>query len=149
MRRNAGASMVGTTVEFYDFFIFGTAAALVFRQTFFPELGAAAGSAASFATFGVAFAARPVGAALFGHFGDKIGRKKTLVTSLLMMGAATFLVGCLPTAESIGVAAPILLVTLRVLQGIAVGGEWAGAVLLTGESASADKRGTWAMFPQL
>ena len=149
MRRNAGASMVGTTVEFYDFFIFGTAAALVFRQTFFPELGAAAGSAASFATFGVAFAVRPLGAALFGHFGDKIGRKNTLVASLLLMGVATFLVGCLPTAESIGVAAPILLITLRVLQGIAVGGEWAGAVLLTGENASAAKRGTWAMFPQL
>jgi MFS family permease len=149
MRRNAGASLVGTTVEFYDFFIFGTASALVFRQSFFPELGTAAGSAASFATFGVAFVARPLGAVLFGHFGDKIGRKNTLVASLLLMGVATFLVGCLPTAASIGVLAPILLIALRVIQGIAVGGEWAGAVLLTGENAPPNKRGTYAMFPQL
>ncbi|HUQ17469.1 MAG TPA: MFS transporter, partial [Candidatus Saccharimonadales bacterium] len=149
MRRVAAASMVGTTVEFYDFFIFGTAAALVFRQSFFPELGDGAGTAASFATFGVAFAARPLGAMLFGHFGDRIGRKATLVASLLTMGIATFLVGCLPTAATIGVAAPILLILLRVVQGIAVGGEWAGAVLLTGENAPAKKRGTYAMFPQL
>lgn len=149
MRRVAAASLVGTTVEFYDFFIFGTAAALVFRQTFFPELGDGAGTAASFATFGVAFAARPLGAMLFGHFGDRIGRKATLIASLLTMGIATFLVGCLPSANSIGVAAPILLIALRVLQGIAVGGEWAGAVLLTAENAPANKRGTYAMFPQL
>lgn len=149
MRRIAFASCIGTTVEFYDFFIFGTAAALVFSGAFFPALGPAAGTLASLATFGVAFVARPFGSMLFGHFGDRVGRKATLVASLLMMGLATFAIGLLPTAATIGVAAPILLIVLRLVQGLAVGGEWAGAVLLTGEHAPPDRRGTFAMFPQL
>lgn len=149
MRRVAIASLMGTTIEFYDFFIFGTAAALVFSKVFFPGLGTAAGTAASFATFGVAFIARPFGAVLFGHFGDRIGRKRTLVTTLLMMGLATVMIGLLPTAATIGAAAPILLITLRIFQGLAMGGEWAGAVLLTTEHAPPGQRGRYSMFPQL
>ncbi|MGW5288162.1 MFS transporter [Rhodococcus pyridinivorans] len=149
MGRVAVASCIGTTIEFYDFFIYGTAAALVFPTVFFPALGATAGTVASFATFAVAFIARPVGAMLFGHFGDRIGRKKTLVSTLLLMGVATLMIGLLPGADTIGVAAPILLVALRFLQGFAVGGEWAGATLLTAEYAPPGKRGKYAMFPQL
>jgi metabolite-proton symporter len=148
MRRVALASCAGTTIEFYDFFIYGTAAALVFPTVFFPALGAAAGTVASFATFAVAFVARPVGAILFGHFGDRLGRKKTLISTLLLMGVATVLIGLLPSASTIGVAAPILLVALRFLQGLAVGGEWAGATLLAAEYAPADKRGLYGVFPQ-
>lgn len=125
MRRVAIASCVGTTIEFYDFFIYGTAAALVFPKVFFPALGSTAGTVASFATFAVAFIARPVGAVIFGHFGDRIGRKRTLISTLLLMGVATVLIGLLPGAATIGVAAPILLVVLRFAQGLAVGGEWA------------------------
>ncbi len=149
MRRIAIASCTGTTIEFYDFFIYGTAAALVFGELFFPALGGAAGTAAAFATFGVAFVARPFGSILFGHFGDRIGRKKTLVSTLLLMGLSTIAIGLIPTAETIGAAAPILLVVLRILQGLAVGGEWAGATLLTAENAPKAKRGAYAMFPQL
>ncbi|NLU64488.1 MHS family MFS transporter [Rhodococcus sp. HNM0563] len=149
IRRVAIASCIGTTIEFYDFFIYGTAAALVFPTVFFPALGATAGTVASFATFAVAFVARPVGAMLFGHFGDRIGRKKTLVSTLLLMGIATLLIGLLPGADTIGVAAPIILVLLRFAQGFAVGGEWAGATLLTAEYAPPGKRGLYAMFPQL
>jgi metabolite-proton symporter len=149
IRRVAIASCIGTTIEFYDFFIYGTAAALVFPTVFFPALGATAGTVASFATFAVAFIARPVGAMLFGHFGDRIGRKKTLVSTLLLMGISTLLIGLLPGAGTIGVAAPIILVLLRFAQGFAVGGEWAGATLLTAEYAPPGKRGLYAMFPQL
>jgi MFS family permease len=149
MRRVAVASCIGTTIEWYDFYIYGLAAALVFPAVFFPALGDTAGTVAAFATFGVAFVARPFGALLFGHYGDRIGRKATLVVTLVMMGLATVLVGLVPASETIGVAAPIILVVLRVVQGIAVGGEWAGAVLLTGEYAPANKRGFYAMFPQL
>ncbi|MFI1357809.1 MFS transporter [Streptomyces sp. NPDC020898] len=149
MRRVAAASLLGTSIEFYDFFIYGTAAALVFGPLFFPALGGAAATVASFATFGVAFFFRPVGAILFGHFGDRLGRKKTLVSTLLLMGSSTFAIGLVPTAETIGVAAPIVLVTLRALQGLAVGGEWAGAALLTAEYAPSGKRGLYSMFPQL
>ncbi|MGQ0577010.1 MAG: MFS transporter [Pseudonocardia sp.] len=149
MRRIAIASATGTTIEFYDFFIYGTAAALVFGKVFFPGLGDAAGTVAAFATFGVAFIARPFGAILFGHLGDRLGRKGTLVATLLLMGIATILIGLLPTAASIGIWAPILLIVLRVLQGLAVGGEWAGAVLLTAEYAPAKQRGKYALFPQL
>lgn len=148
MHRVALASCAGTTIEFYDFFIYGTAAALVFPTVFFPALGTAAGVTASFATFAVAFVARPLGAIIFGHFGDRLGRKKTLISTLLLMGFATVLIGLLPSASSIGIAAPILLVTLRFLQGIAVGGEWAGATLLAAEYAPAHKRGLYAVFPQ-
>ena len=126
MRRIAIASCTGTTIEFYDFFIYGTAAALVFPKVFFPALGTAAGTVASFATFAVAFVARPLGAAIFGHFGDKIGRKKTLISTLLLMGIATVLIGLIPSAAQIGIAAPIILVLLRVVQGLAVGGGMGG-----------------------
>ncbi|QBS44753.1 MFS transporter [Nocardia sp. CS682] len=149
VRRVAIASCIGTTIEFYDFFIYGTAAALVFPKVFFPALGSTAGTVASFATFAVAFVARPVGAMVFGHFGDRIGRKKTLVSTLLLMGVSTLLIGLLPGAATIGVAAPLILVLLRFGQGFAVGGEWAGATLLTAEYAPAGKRGLYAMFPQV
>ncbi|MFF3373785.1 MFS transporter [Streptomyces sp. NPDC002680] len=149
MRRVAVASLIGTSIEFYDFFIYGTAAALVFGPLFFPALGSAAATVASFATFGVAFFFRPLGSILFGHFGDRLGRKKTLVSTLLLMGLSTFAIGLVPTADTIGVAAPIVLVTLRALQGLAVGGEWAGAALLTAEYAPSGKRGLYSMFPQL
>ncbi|WP_028474040.1 MFS transporter [Nocardioides alkalitolerans] len=149
MRRVAVASCVGTTIEYYDFFIYGTAAALVFPTVFFPALGSTAGTVASFATFAVAFVARPLGAVVFGHYGDRIGRKGTLVTTLLMMGLATVAIGLLPSAATIGVAAPIALVVLRFLQGLAVGGEWAGANLLAAEYAPPGRRGFYAVFPQL
>ncbi|MBP1162698.1 metabolite-proton symporter [Rhodococcus sp. PvR044] len=149
VRRVAIASCIGTTIEFYDFFIYGTAAALVFPKVFFPALGSTAGTVASFATFAVAFIARPVGAMLFGHYGDRIGRKKTLISTLLLMGISTLLIGLLPSASTIGVAAPLILVLLRFGQGFAVGGEWAGATLLTAEYAPPGKRGLYAMFPQL
>jgi MFS family permease len=149
MRRIAIASCVGTTIEFYDFFIYGTAAALVFPKVFFPALGPAAAAVASFATFAVAFVARPVGAVVFGHFGDRVGRKRTLISTLLLMGVATTLIGLLPGASAIGVAAPVVLVVLRFAQGFAVGGEWAGASLLTAEYAPAGERGRYATFPQI
>jgi MFS family permease len=149
MRRIAVASLVGTTIEFYDFLIYGTAAALVFGPLFFPSLGAAAATVASFLTFGVAFVVRPLGAIIFGHFGDRLGRKRTLVTTLLVMGGSTVAIGFVPTADTIGVAAPILLVVLRALQGMALGGEWAGAALLTAEYAPQGKRGLYGMFPGL
>ncbi|MBW0090950.1 MHS family MFS transporter [Pseudonocardia sp. KRD-184] len=147
--RVAAASCAGTTIEFYDFFIYGTAAALVFPKVFFPALGSTAGIVASFATFAVAFFARPVGAVVFGHYGDRIGRKRTLISTLLLMGVATVLIGLLPGADTIGVAAPIILVVLRFAQGFAVGGEWAGATLLTAEYAPKEKRGLYGVFPQL
>ncbi|WP_280417286.1 MFS transporter [Nocardia carnea] len=147
--RVAIASCIGTTIEFYDFFIYGTAAALVFPTVFFPALGSVAATVASFATFAVAFIALPAGAMLFGHFGDRIGRKATLISTLLLMGVSTVLIGCLPTADAIGVVAPIALVVLRFGQGFAVGGEWAGANLLTAEYAPPAQRGLYAMFPQL
>ncbi|MFC4127294.1 MFS transporter [Nocardia rhizosphaerae] len=158
LRRVAAASSIGTTIEFYDFFIYGTAAALVFPKVFFPAADPATATLASFATFAVAFFARPVGAILFGHFGDRIGRKRTLVWTLLIMGFATVAIGLLPGYSTgvfgimpggIGIWAPVLLVAMRFLQGFAVGGEWAGATLLTAEYAPAGKRGLYAMFPQL
>lgn len=149
LRRVRAASFAGTTIEFYDFFIYGTAAALVFPTLFFPALGSGAALVASFATFGVGFVARPVGSIFFGHFGDRIGRKQSLISTLLIMGVATVLMGLIPPAAQIGVAAPIILVTLRFLQGFAVGGEWAGAALLTAEYAPKDKRGLYGAFPQL
>lgn len=149
MRRVAVASCVGTTVEFYDFFVYGTAAALVFPRVFFPGLGSTAGTVASLATFAVAFIARPLGAVSFGHYGDRIGRKRTLVSTLLLMGVATVLIGLLPGAATIGLSAPLLLVALRFAQGFAVGGEWAGAALFTAEYAPPQRRGWYAMFPQL
>ena len=147
MRRVATASLVGTVIEFYDFGIYGTAAALVFPKLFFPALGPVAGTVASFATLGVAFVARPFGSVVFGHFGDRLGRKKTLIATMLTMGIATLLVGVMPTAASIGVAAPILIVVLRILQGLAAGGEWGGAVLFASENAPKAQRGFWSAAP--
>ncbi|MFC5930531.1 MFS transporter [Cryobacterium melibiosiphilum] len=149
MARVAVASSMGSIIEFYDFLIYGTAAALVFPQVFFPALGSAAGTIASFGTFAVAFVSRPLGAILFGHFGDRLGRKKTLVSTLLIMGIATVTIGLLPDASVIGIAAPIILVLLRFLQGFAVGGEWAGAALMAAEYAPPRRRGLYAAFPQL
>ncbi|MCQ4129164.1 MHS family MFS transporter [Rhodococcus erythropolis] len=149
LRRVAFASCIGTTIEYYDYYIYGTAAALVFPTVFFPGLGSTAGIVASFATFAVAFIARPVGGVVFGHFGDRLGRKKTLVATLLLMGVSTLLVGMVPSAATIGMAAPLILVVLRFAQGFAVGGEWAGATLLAAEYAPPGKRGLYAIFPQL
>lgn len=149
MGRVATASLVGTVIEFYDFTIFGTAAALVFDKIFFPTLGTAAAIAVALATFGVAFIIRPFGAVLFGHFGDRLGRKNTLVATLLLMGLSTVGIGLLPTAETFGPMAAVLLVILRCVQGLAMGGEWAGASLVTTESAPAHERGKYGMFPQL
>lgn len=139
-RATAGA-FVGTAIEWYDFFIFGTAAALVFGKVFYPDIAPAAGILASFATFWVGFLARPLGGVLFGHLGDRLGRKNVLVATLLLMGVATTLIGVLPSYASIGMAAPIALVVLRAAQGLAVGGEWAGATLMATENASTRKRG--------
>ncbi|MFB7997445.1 MFS transporter [Streptomyces sp. NPDC056002] len=143
------ASTVGTAIEWYDFFLYGTAAALVFPHLFFPGQSEYTGVLASFATQFVGFAARPVGAAIFGHFGDRVGRKSTLVITLVLMGLSTVLIGCLPTYGSIGLAAPILLVVLRVVQGIGVGGEWGGSVLLAMEWGTKKRRGLMASWPQM
>jgi metabolite-proton symporter len=148
-RRAVVASTVGTTIEWYDFFLYGTAAALVFPQLFFPKSSHLSGVLLSFSTLFVGFAARPVGAAIFGHFGDRVGRKATLVTTLVLMGVATFLIGLLPTAASIGLAAPVILTILRIAQGIGVGGEWGGSVLLSMEWGSRRRRGLMASWPQL
>jgi metabolite-proton symporter len=146
--RVVGASVIGTTVEWYDFFLYGSAAALVFPALFFPGHSEFAGTLLSFGTYAVGFAARPIGALVFGHFGDRIGRKKLLVISLLMMGGATFAIGLLPTFGTVGVLAPILLVTLRLIQGFALGGEWGGAVLLVSEHGKPENRGFWSSWPQ-
>jgi metabolite-proton symporter len=143
------ASLVGTTIEFYDFYIYGAAAALVIGQTFFPKSSAEAQALNAFLTFGIAFLARPVGSMLFGHFGDRIGRKSTLVASMLVMGLSTTLVGVLPGYAQAGVLAPWLLCLLRFGQGIGLGGEWGGAALLATENAPAGRRAWFGMFPQL
>ena len=143
------ASMVGTTVEFFDFYIYATAAVLVFPHLFFPASDPNSSTLASLATFGIAFVARPIGSALFGHFGDRIGRKKTLVLALSTMGVSTFAIGVLPSYHAIGFAAPLLLAFCRFGQGIGLGGEWGGAVLLAVENAPANKRALYGMFPQL
>lgn len=143
------ASFIGTAIEFYDFYVYATAAALVFGPLFFPQESTSAQQLLSFATFSIAFIARPLGSALFGHFGDRIGRKSTLVASLMIMGISTTLVGLLPTHASIGLAAPILLCILRFGQGIGLGGEWGGAALLAVENAPPGKRAWFGMFPQL
>jgi len=151
MGRVAFASFIGTAIEFYDFYIYGTAAALAFTTVFAPE-GLAGGGVAqllAYAGFAVAFVARPVGGAVFGHFGDRVGRKTMLIFSLLLMGLATFLIGCLPGYASIGVAAPVLLAVLRFVQGFGLGGEWGGAVLLATEHATRGRRGLYSSFPQM
>src|SRR5690349_21919152 len=143
------ASLIGTAIEFFDFYIYATAAVLVFPRLFFPASDPTAATLASLATFAIAFFARPVGSALFGHFGDRIGRKTTLVAALLTMGLSTVAIGALPTYRSIGVAAPLLLALCRFGQGLGLGGEWGGAVLLAIENAPPGKRAWYGMFPQL
>ena len=143
------ASLIGTSLEWYDFFIYGTAAALVFNKLFFPSFEPLVGTLLAFATFAVGFIARPVGGVIFGHYGDKLGRKNVLVVTLLLMGSATFAIGLLPTHATIGVWAPILLVALRFIQGLGLGGEWGGAVLMTLESGHASRRGLNASWPQI
>jgi metabolite-proton symporter len=148
LRRIVLASFIGTTIEWYDFFLYGTAAALVFNKLFFPTFDPLTGVMASFATYAVGFFARPLGGIVFGHYGDRVGRKSMLIISLMMMGLATFLIGLLPTYGSIGVWAPALLVFLRFVQGFGVGGEWGGAVLMAVEHAGKGKRGLYASWPQ-
>lgn len=143
------ASLIGTTIEFFDFYIYATAAVLVFPKLFFPTYDPASATLASLATFAIAFFARPVGSALFGHFGDRVGRKTTLVAALLTMGISTVSIGALPTYQTIGVAAPLLLAVFRFGQGLGLGGEWGGAVLLAVENAPHGKRAWYGMFPQL
>ncbi|WP_371650560.1 MULTISPECIES: MFS transporter [unclassified Streptomyces] len=146
--RIVAASLIGTTIEWYDFFLYGSAAALVFNKLFFPGSDPLVGTLLSFLTYAVGFAARPIGALVFGHFGDRVGRKKLLVLSLLLMGGATFAIGLLPTHATVGSAAPVLLTALRLVQGFALGGEWGGAVLLVSEHGDARRRGFWASWPQ-
>jgi metabolite-proton symporter len=149
VRRAALASAIGTTIEWYDFFLYNTAAALVFPHLFFPASSAYAGAMQSFATYAVGFAARPVGAAIFGHWGDRIGRKTTLIVTLLLMGISSGVVGMLPGTSAIGFAAPLILVLLRLVQGIAIGGEWSGSVLLAMEWGDQKKRGLLGSFAQI
>jgi metabolite-proton symporter len=149
VRRVILASLVGTSLEWYDFFIYGTAAALVFNKLFFPSFEPLVGTLLAFTTYAVGFIARPLGGVVFGHYGDKLGRKNVLVVTLLLMGIATFLIGVLPTYAAIGVWAPILLVLLRFVQGLGLGGEWGGAVLMTLESGQANRRGLNASWPQV
>jgi len=148
LRRVVLASLIGTTIEWYDFFLYGSAAALVFNKLFFPEFEPLTGTLLAFATYALGFVARPIGGIVFGHFGDRIGRKRLLMLSLVLMGVATTLIGFLPTYAKIGAWAPILLVALRLVQGFAVGGEWGGAVLLAAEHGDAKRRGFWASWPQ-
>jgi metabolite-proton symporter len=149
VRRVIAASLVGTSLEWYDFFVYGTAAALVFNKLFFPTFDPLVGTLLSFTTFAVGFVARPLGGVVFGHYGDRLGRKNVLVVTLLLMGIATFLIGVMPTYSTIGVWAPLLLVLLRFLQGLGLGGEWGGAVLMTLESGDPKKRGLNASWPQV
>jgi metabolite-proton symporter len=148
LRRVVAASLIGTTIEWYDFFLYNYAAAIIFNRLFFPSFDPLTGTLLSFATYALGFFARPIGGIVFGHFGDRIGRKQLLMLSLILMGVATTLIGLLPTYAEIGVWAPIGLVVLRLVQGFAVGGEWGGAVLLAAEHGDAARRGFWASWPQ-
>src|SRR6201991_1108138 len=149
VRRVLMASLIGTTIEFFDFYIYATAAVLVFPKLFFPSADPTSATLESLATFALAFFARPLGAALFGHFGDRYGRKATLVAALMTMGPSTVAIGLLPTYASIGVAAPLLLALFRFGQGLGLGGEWGGAILLATENAPKGKKARFGMFPQL
>ena len=149
IRRVAGASLLGSVVEWYDFFLYGTMAALVFNSQFFPTFDPLVGTMIAFATFAAGFVTRPLGGFIFGHFGDRVGRKKMLVLTMLIMGLSTFAMGLLPTYDSIGVWGPMLLLLLRMLQGIGLGGEWGGAVLLCVEHAPDNRRGWFSSWPQL
>jgi Sugar (and other) transporter len=149
LRRVVWSSVLGTTVEWYDFLIYGAAAALLFNKLFFPSFSPAVGTIAAFGSYAVGFVGRPLGGAIFGHFGDRIGRKAMLAMTILIMGLGTFLIGCLPTYGQIGIAAPLLLIALRMLQGIGIGGEWGGAVLMVIESVPNDRRGYYGSLVQL
>ena len=149
IRRILWSSVIGASIEWYDFLVYAAATALVFNQLFFPTLNAHLGSIAAFAAYAAGFLARPVGALIFGHFGDRIGRKPMLITTMLIMGAGTFLIGLLPTYYQVGIAAPVLLVVLRLLQGIGLGGEWAAAVLMVFENAPAERRGLMSSMVQM
>ncbi|BBY48581.1 MFS transporter [Mycolicibacterium arabiense] len=149
VRTALAASLIGTTIEWYDFFLYATAASLVFNNAFFPDQSSLVGTLLSFATFAVGFVVRPIGGFVFGHVGDRIGRKRTLALTMLLMGGATALMGVLPTAAQIGVLAPILLLLLRIVQGFALGGEWAGAVLLAVEHSPPKRRGLFGSIPQV
>ena len=148
LKRVIMSSLVGTTIEWYDFFLYGSAAALVFNRLFFPSYDPITGTLLAFATYALGFVARPVGGIVFGHFGDRIGRKRLLMLSLILMGVATILIGLLPTYSQIGIWAPIALIVLRLVQGFAVGGEWGGAVLMVAEHGDSARRGFWASWPQ-
>ena len=148
LRKVVLASMIGTTIEWYDFFLYGTAAALVFNKLFFPKSDPHVGTMLAFATYALGFVARPLGGLVFGHFGDRIGRKQLLMLSLILMGGSTVLIGLLPTFHEVGIFAPLSLVLLRLVQGFAVGGEWGGAVLMVTEYGQAARRGFWAGWPQ-
>ena len=149
LRQVVLASLIGTTVEWYDFFLYGTAAALVFGKLYFPAKDPLTGLLQAFLTYSLGFVARPIGGIVFGHFGDRVGRKRLLMASLVLMGAASMAMGLLPTYQQIGVAAPVLLAALRFVQGFAVGGEWGGAVLMAGEFGDAARRGSWSGWPQV
>jgi MHS family shikimate/dehydroshikimate transporter-like MFS transporter len=149
MRRVLWASVIGTTIEWYDFLIYGTAAALAFNKLFFPSFDPATGTLAALGTYAVGFAARPVGGIVFGHFGDRVGRKAMLMLTMLIMGGGTFLIGCLPTYGQIGIWAPLLLIVLRFIQGIGLGGEWGGAVLMVVEHAPPGQRGLYGSLVQI
>jgi metabolite-proton symporter len=149
LRKVIFGSLIGTTIEWYDFFLYGAAAALVFNKLFFPKADPLTGAMLAFATYALGFAARPLGGIVFGHFGDRIGRKRLLMLSLVLMGASTFAIGLLPSYATIGMAAPIALTLLRLIQGFAVGGEWGGAVLMAAEYGDAKRRGMWAGWPQV
>ncbi|MEV8019096.1 MFS transporter [Streptomyces sp. NPDC086554] len=149
LRRVALSGLLGTAVEFYDFLVYGTVAALVFGDLFFPEADSSVGTIAAFGTFAAGYVARPLGGIVFGHFGDRLGRKSMMLLTMVLMGAGSFLIGCLPTYDTIGVWAPVLLVLLRVVQGIAIGGEWGGATLMVAEHAGERPRGLWTSFTQL
>jgi metabolite-proton symporter len=148
LRRVVMASLIGTTIEWYDFFLYGSAAALIFNKLFFPSFDPFVGTLLAFATYAVGFVARPLGGVVFGHFGDRLGRKRLLMLSLILMGVATVLIGLLPTYAMIGVWAPVALIALRLVQGFAVGGEWGGAVLMAAEHGDSARRGFWASWPQ-
>jgi metabolite-proton symporter len=149
LRKVVVASLIGTTIEWYDFFLYGTAAALVFGKLFFPKADPLTGTLLSFTTYALGFVARPLGGIVFGHFGDRIGRKRLLMISLVLMGVSSAAIGLLPGFASIGIAAPLLLTLLRLVQGFAVGGEWGGAVLMAAEYGDAKRRGMWAGWPQV
>src|SRR5215210_2930792 len=149
VRRVIVASLIGTSLEWYDFFIYGTAAALVFNKLFFPSFDPLVGTLLAFTTYAVGFVARPLGGIVFGHYGDKLGRKNVLVVTLLLMGIATFAIGLMPTYAVLGVWAPILLVALRFVQGLGLGGEWGGAVLMVAEHGDERRRGLYSSWPQV